>query len=51
MPMLQKTERGIVTIVNLPDLRERLLAFGAKRLPGTPDDLRSQLARKVPAWR
>jgi tripartite-type tricarboxylate transporter receptor subunit TctC len=33
------------------DMRERLLTFGATPLPGTPDDLRKQLAREVPAWR
>ena len=32
-------------------MRERLLTFGATPLPGTPDDLRQQLAREVPRWR
>lgn len=34
-----------------PVVRERLLAFGATPLPGTPDDLRNQLSREVPRWR
>jgi tripartite-type tricarboxylate transporter receptor subunit TctC len=33
------------------EVRERLLAFGATPLPGTPDDLRRQLAAEVPRWR
>jgi tripartite-type tricarboxylate transporter receptor subunit TctC len=41
----------ILAVVNAPDMRERLLTFGATPLPGTPDELRRQLAREVPAWR
>jgi len=41
----------IFSMMERPDVRERLLAFGATPLPGTPDDLRAQLAREVPRWR
>jgi tripartite-type tricarboxylate transporter receptor subunit TctC len=54
-----KTPAHVVKILNAeifsmmekPEVRERLLAFGATPLPGTPDDLRQQLAREVPRWR
>ena len=49
--IVKKLNTEILAIVNLPDVRERLLTFGATPLPGTPDDLRRQLAREVPAWR
>ena len=41
----------IFAMMEKPEVRERLLAFGATPLPGTPDDLRRQLARAVPRWR
>jgi tripartite-type tricarboxylate transporter receptor subunit TctC len=49
--IVNKLNTEILAIVNQPDVRERLLTFGATPLPGTPDDLRRQLAREVPAWR
>lgn len=49
--IVKKLNAEIIAIVNTPDVRERLLTFGATPLPGTPDDLRRQLAREVPAWR
>ena len=49
--IVRKLNAAILAIVNTPDMRERLLTFGATPLPGTPDDLRTQLAREVPAWR
>ncbi len=49
--IVKKLNTEILAFLNQPDVRERLLTFGATPLPGTPDDLRSQLAREVPAWR
>lgn len=49
--IVKKLNAEILAIMNLPEVRERLLTFGATPLPGTPDDLRRQLAREVPAWR
>ena len=54
-----RTPAAVVKILNAeifammerPDVRERLLAFGATPLPGTPEDLKNQLAREVPRWR
>ena len=50
-PIVKKLNTEILTIINTADMRERLLTLGATPLPGTPDDLRRQLAREVPAWR
>jgi len=49
--IVKKLNAEIIAIVNAADVRERLLTFGATPLPGTPDDLRRQLAREVPIWR
>ncbi len=49
--IIARLNAEILTILGTPDTRERLLALGATPLPGTPDDLRRQLAREVPAWR
>jgi tripartite-type tricarboxylate transporter receptor subunit TctC len=49
--IIKRLNTEILTIVNTPEVRERLLTFGATPLPGTPEDLRRQLAREVPAWR
>ena len=49
--IVNKLNTEILAILGTPDMRERLLTFGATPLPGTPDDLRRQLAREVPAWR
>jgi tripartite-type tricarboxylate transporter receptor subunit TctC len=49
--IVRKLNAEILSIVNAPDTQERLLTFGATPLPGTPEDLRQQLEREVPAWR
>jgi tripartite-type tricarboxylate transporter receptor subunit TctC len=49
--IVKKLNTEILALVNQPEVRERLLTFGATPLPGTPEDLRRQLAREVPAWR
>ena len=49
--IVKKLNSEILAILGTSDMRERLLTFGATPLPGTPDDLRRQLAREVPAWR
>ena len=46
-----KLNAEILAILKAPEVRERLLTFGATPLPGTPEDLRQQLAREVPRWR
>ena len=49
--IIKKLSAEILALLGTADMRERLLTFGATPLPGTPDDLRKQLAREVPAWR
>jgi tripartite-type tricarboxylate transporter receptor subunit TctC len=49
--IVRKLNSEIVAIVTAPDVQERLLTFGATPLPGTPEELRAQLEREVPAWR
>jgi tripartite-type tricarboxylate transporter receptor subunit TctC len=50
-PIVGRLNAEILAILNMPEVRDRLLTFGATPLPGTPADLRRQLAREVPAWR
>jgi tripartite-type tricarboxylate transporter receptor subunit TctC len=50
-PVVKRLNGAVLSMLDRPDVRERLLAFGATPLPGTPDDLRRQLAREVPRWR
>lgn len=50
-PIVKKLNTEIVALVQAPDVKERLLTFGATPLPGSPDDLRQQLAREMPRWR
>jgi tripartite-type tricarboxylate transporter receptor subunit TctC len=49
--ILKKLNTEIFAIMKMPDVRERLLTFGATPLPGTPEELSQQLAREVPRWR
>ena len=49
--IVEKLNGEILALLERADARDRLLTFGATPLPGTPDDLRRQLAREVPRWR
>ncbi len=49
--IVRKLNSEILALLERADARDRLLTFGATPLPGTPDDLRRQLAREVPRWR
>lgn len=49
--IVKKLNAEILAMLGTQDMRDRLLTFGATPLPGTPDDLRRQLAREVPSWR
>ncbi len=49
--VVNKLNAEILAILKAPEVRERLRTFGATPLPGTPEDLRQQLAREVPRWR
>ncbi len=49
--IVKKLNAEILAFLNQADVRERLLTFGATPLPGTPEELKRQLAKEVPAWR
>jgi tripartite-type tricarboxylate transporter receptor subunit TctC len=49
--IVNKLNAEILALLKTNEVRDRLLTFGATPLPGTPDDLRQQLAREVPRWR
>ncbi|MDB5866027.1 MAG: hypothetical protein JWO70_3833 [Betaproteobacteria bacterium] len=49
--VVKRLNDEIFAMMERPEVRERLLAFGATPLPGTPEDLRRQLANEVPRWR
>jgi tripartite-type tricarboxylate transporter receptor subunit TctC len=49
--IIRKLNEEILAIIKEPEVQERLLTFGATPLPGTPEQLREQLAREVPKWR
>jgi tripartite-type tricarboxylate transporter receptor subunit TctC len=48
---IKKINDEIFAMMERADVRERLLGFGATPLPGTPQDLKKQLAAEVPRWR
>jgi tripartite-type tricarboxylate transporter receptor subunit TctC len=49
--VIRRISDEIFAMMERADVRERLLGFGATPLPGTPQDLRKQLAAEVPRWR
>lgn len=49
--LIKKLNTEILAIIKEPEVQDRLLTFGATPLPGTPAQLREQLAREVPKWR
>jgi tripartite-type tricarboxylate transporter receptor subunit TctC len=49
--VIKRLNDEVFAMMERPEVRERLLAFGATPLPGTPEDLRRQLASEVPRWR
>jgi tripartite-type tricarboxylate transporter receptor subunit TctC len=49
--VIKRVNDEIFAMMERADVRERLLGFGATPLPGTPQDLRKQLAAEVPRWR
>jgi tripartite-type tricarboxylate transporter receptor subunit TctC len=49
--LVNRLNSEIIALLNTTDTRDKLLVYGATPLPGTPGDLRKQLAREVPAWR
>jgi tripartite-type tricarboxylate transporter receptor subunit TctC len=49
--VVRKVSGEVLAMLDRADVKERLLALGATPLPGTPEDLKRQLAKEVPRWR
>ena len=50
-PIIAKLNKEVLAIIEEKEVQDRLLTFGATPFPGTPEQLREQLAREVPKWR
>jgi tripartite-type tricarboxylate transporter receptor subunit TctC len=49
-PLVERLNREIVSVLGLPDLRERLAALGAEVLAGTPREFADYIAAEIPKW-
>jgi tripartite-type tricarboxylate transporter receptor subunit TctC len=49
-PLVERLSREIVSVLGLPDLRERLAALGAEVLAGTPREFADYIAAEIPKW-
>ena len=49
-PLVERLNRDIVSVLSLPDLRERLAALGAEVLAGTPREFADYIAAEIPKW-
>jgi len=50
VPLVERLNRDIVTVLQMPDVRERLAALGAEVVGGTPKDFADYIAREIPKW-
>lgn len=48
--IVKKLNAEITAVMEEPEVRERLLAFGAEPVSGSPDDLRRLLAQEIAKW-
>ena len=49
-PIIDKLNAEVVRVLNLPDVRERLLALGAEPVPGTPEELGTTMKKDADRW-
>ena len=49
-PLVQRLNRDIVAVLQMPDVRERLAALGAEVVGGTPSDFADYIAKEIPKW-
>jgi tripartite-type tricarboxylate transporter receptor subunit TctC len=49
-PLVERLNRDIVAVLQMPDVRERLAALGAEVVGGTPRDFADYIAREIPKW-
>ena len=50
VPLVERLNRDIVAVLQMPDVRERLAALGAEVVGGTPKDFADYIAREIPKW-
>lgn len=49
-PIIEKLNAEVVRILNLPDIRERLLGLGAEPAPSTPQELGATMKKDAERW-
>jgi tripartite-type tricarboxylate transporter receptor subunit TctC len=49
-PLIERINREIVGVLQMPDLRERFESLGAEIAAGTPRDFADYIARETPKW-
>jgi tripartite-type tricarboxylate transporter receptor subunit TctC len=49
-PLVERLNRDIVAVLQMPDVRERLAALGAEVVGGTPRDFADYIAKEIPKW-
>ena len=48
--ILQRLNRELMAIVDLPDVRERMIAQGYEKVAGSPDDMTAMLRADLDKW-
>ncbi len=49
-PLLEKIHAAVVKIINLPDVRERLIGLGAEPAPSTPSEFSALIKSELVKW-
>jgi len=49
-PLVERLNRDIVAVLQMPDVRERLAALGAEVVGGTPSAFADYIAKEIPKW-
>lgn len=49
-PIVERLNHNIVSVLRLPDLRDRLASLGAEVITGTPREFADYIAREIPKW-
>ncbi|MBV7482757.1 tripartite tricarboxylate transporter substrate binding protein [Bordetella sp. BOR01] len=50
-PIIDKLNREIVRVLNMPDVKERLVAMGAEVIGNTPEEFALVIREEIPKWR
>jgi len=49
-PLVERINHDIVSVLRIPELRDRLAALGAEVMTGTPREFADYIAREIPKW-